>query len=361
VTGSDTRAAGVARAVWSGASGWAALARGALLVPAAGYRLGTALRHAAYGAGLFASRGLPVPSVGVGNLAVGGTGKTPLVRYLAGELARRGCRVGVLLRGYGDDEVAEYREALPAAVVVADADRHRGAARAVAEGADVLVLDDCLQRRDVRPDLMLAVVAAETWEAVRWPLPAGPWREGVQALGRVDAVVVSRKHAAEPAAEDLARALAPRTRQALGLVAELGIAYLAPLTGGAVLPTEVLRGRHVVALCGIGEPQALAAQLAALGASDVALLAHGDHHHYVASDIAEALRLAGRDGVVVTTAKDAVKLRALWPREAPACLVAVLAVRVSADEDRLPRLLDRLSAARRTTNPGAAPPPARTR
>ena len=361
MTASDALAGRLARAIWSGSSGWAALARGALLVPAAGYRLGTAIRNVAYDTGVLSSRVLPAPSVGVGNLAVGGTGKTPLVTYLAGELERRGCRVGVLLRGYGDDEVAEYREALPSAAVVADADRHRGAARALAEGADVLLLDDCLQRRDVRPDLLLAVVAAETWERVRWPLPAGPWRESLSALGRADAVIISRKSATPASAADLAVTVAPRTRRRLGLVADLRLAHLRPLTGGAETPLDALRGRRVVALCGIGEPRAFAAQLAGLGALEVALLAHGDHHHYVPGDVAEALRVAGPDGVVVTTGKDAVKLRALWPRGAPACRVAGLAVRISSDEDRLARLLDQLSEARRTNNSRAARPPARTR
>jgi tetraacyldisaccharide 4'-kinase len=361
VTASDALAGRLARAIWSSPGGWAALARGALLVPAAGYRLGTGIRNAAYDSGVLSSRALPAPSLGVGNLAVGGTGKTPLVRHVASELERRGCRVGVLLRGYGGDEVAEYQERLPSAVVVADADRHRGAARALAAGADVLVLDDCLQRRDVRPDVLLAVVAAETWEPVRWPLPAGPWREGLHALGRADAVVVSRKSSAASSAADLAGVLALRTRQSLGLVAELRLAHLRALAGGAEVSLDSLRGRRVVAVCGIGEPRAFAAQLAALGTSEVALLAHGDHHHYVPRDVDEALRIAGPDGVMVTTGKDAVKLRALWPRGAAACQVAGLAVRISGDEDRLTRLLDQLAAARRTDDPVAARPPARTR
>jgi tetraacyldisaccharide 4'-kinase len=351
VTAADGLAGRLARVVWSGSRWWAALARGGLLVPAAGYRLGTALRNAAFDTGILASRALPAPSVGVGNLAVGGTGKTPLVRYLTGELERRGCRVGVLLRGYGGDEVAEYADGSPSAVVVADADRHRGAGRALAEGADVLVLDDCLQRRDVRPDLMLAVVAAETWSAVRWPLPAGPWREGIHALGRADAVIVSRKSAPPASASDLAATLGRRTRMSLGLVAELRLDYLRPLEGGAAADPGSLRGRRVVALCGIGEPRALAAQLAALGASEVALLVHGDHHHYIPRDVDEALRVAGSDGVLVTTGKDAVKLRALWPHGAAGCLVAGLAVRISGDADRLARLLDRLSVGRAPSTP----------
>jgi tetraacyldisaccharide 4'-kinase len=174
-------------------------------------------------------------------------------------------------------------------------------------------------------------------------------------------VIVTRKSAAPAPAADLAATLAPRTRQALGLVADFRLAHLRGLTDGAETPPDALRGRRVVAVCGIGAPRAFAAQLAALGALEVALLAHGDHHHYVPKDVAEALRLAGSDGVVVTTGKDAVKLRALWPRGAPACQVAGLAVRISGADDRLARLLEKLSAARLPNNPVAASPPARTR
>ena len=87
---------------------------------------------------------------------------------------------------------------------MADADRAAGAERALARGAEVLVLDDAYQRLDVRRDLNIAVVSAETTRAVRWPLPAGPWREGLGALDRADAVIVTRKRATSEAAQALA-------------------------------------------------------------------------------------------------------------------------------------------------------------
>lgn len=341
----------VARAIWCAPGPAAALARGALLLPAVLYRAAILARNAAYDARWLSIRRLPVPSVGVGNLAVGGAGKTPVARFLADALAGRGRRVGILLRGYGDDEVREYRAALPDAVVVADADRHRGAAEAVRQGADVLVLDDCLQRRDVEPDLMLALVAAESWGGVRWPLPAGPWREGVAALRRADAVIVTCKSAPVDRGEALAASLASLTRRRMGLVAELTPAHLLPLGGGEPrLVREVVEGRKVVALCGIGAPDPFAAQLRALGAAQVDLVAFGDHHAFTPSDVSAARGRAGADGFVVTTEKDAVKLRGLWPPGPPPCWVAVLDVSIRRGDDTLARLLDELSGARRTTN-----------
>ncbi len=345
-----------ARAVWSGRGAGAALARGALLLPGALFRCGTVLRNAAYDLGFLPVRPLPAPSLGVGNLTVGGTGKTPLCRWLAMELGRRGCRVGILLRGYGGDEAEEYREAVPRAVVVARPDRLKGAAEAVRRGADVLVLDDCLQRRDVRPDVLLAVVAAESFGGPRWPLPAGPWREGLGALRRADAVVVTRKSAPEAEAAAWARSLAARTRGGEGLVAALVPAHLVPLAGGPPAGMEALRGRTVVALCGIGAPEAFAAQLAAWAPARVALLAHGDHHRYTAADVAAARAAAGPDGLVVTTGKDAVKLRRLWPAGAPECRVAVLAVRPDDPDGLLARALDGLARPRRNPQTAAVPP-----
>jgi len=341
-----------ARRLWRGDAALARAARALLLIPAALYRAGVLLRNAAYDVGLLRSRPLPAPAVGIGNIAVGGTGKTPLASYVAGELARRGRRPGILLRGYrGGDEAAEHAARLPGAVVVADADRHRGAARALRDGADALVLDDCLQRRDVRPDLLLAVVAAETAGERRWPLPAGPWREGLGALGRCDAVVVTYKVAPAEEAAATARRLAARTRLGVGVAAGLKLARFLPLRGGAPLAAGALAGRTVAAVCGIGAPEAFGAQLEALGAR-VRLLDFGDHHAYAASDVAAAALAAGPDGLVVTTAKDAVKLGPLLGAAAPPAFVAELEVRVTYGEDDLARLLDR--AARPQPNPVTA-------
>jgi len=350
--------AALAQAVWRSPALWARAARGALLLPALGYRAGSGLRNAAYDLGLLRAHRLPAPALGIGNIAVGGVGKTPVAAYLAAELARRGARPGILLRGYrGGDEAEEHRARVPAAVVVADADRRRGAAQAVAAGATVLVLDDCLQRRDVRPDALLAVLAAETDGERMWPLPAGPWREGLGALGRCDGVVVTYKAAGAAAAAAAARRLATRTREGLAVAAGLAIGRLVPLAGGTPLAGGWLFGRDVVAVCGIGDPRPFRLQLERLGAR-VRLASFGDHHAFTRADVDAVLALARADATVVTTAKDAYRLRPLWPATAPPCLVAELDVQISDGEEPLARLLDRLgSVAQLRTNPAAAVAP----
>lgn len=340
----------LAHRVWRSASPLARGLRALLLVPAAAYRGVVALRNLAYDAGVLRSWRLPRASLGVGNIAVGGVGKTPVAAFLAGELARRGAKPGILLRGYrGGDEAEEHRARTPVAVVVADPDRRRGAERAVAGGAEVLVLDDCLQHREVRPDALLVVLAAETAGDPMWPLPAGPWREGLRALGRGDGVVVTYKTAAAELAAATARRLAPLTRAGIGVAAGLHIARLVPLRDGTPLAAGWLDGREVVALCGIGEPAPFRSQLERLGAR-VRLQAYGDHHAFRPAEVDAALAAAGATGTVVTTAKDAVKLRSLWPAAAPACLVAELAVRVTYGEADLSRLLDRIGRAAHQLN-----------
>jgi tetraacyldisaccharide 4'-kinase len=352
-------AALAARWVWRG-SGFAALVRVGLLPAAAVYRAAVLARNAAYDAGLLVSRSLPLPSIGVGNLAVGGTGKTPLSAWLAGELAARGAHPAIVLRGYGGDEPAEHA-ARPDAIVEANADRQVAARRAAARGADSLVLDDCLQRRDVRPEAMIAVIAAETWVGPRWPLPAGPWREGTGALARADLVLVTARTAADDSVAALGAILAPRARQGAWAGARLAPGVLTPLGGGQAEPLTTLRGRAVVAVSGIGEPDLFAAQLREAGA-DVRPMAFGDHHPYTSGDVKAIIDAVGTGGTIVTTAKDAVKLRGLWPSNGPRCLVAELRVRITGGAEHLGRLLDRVATAARhhRTSAAAAPPETRS-
>ncbi|HEY6093135.1 MAG TPA: tetraacyldisaccharide 4'-kinase, partial [Gemmatimonadales bacterium] len=182
---------------WSGAAP-ARAARGVLLPLAFAYRTVMSARAGAYARGWLRRRPLPLPSVAIGNLAVGGAGKTPLAAWTAAFFARRGARPGILLRGYRGDEQAVHQRLVPEAIVVANADRLKGAETARAQGAKVLVLDDAYQRLDVGRDVNVAVISTESSPPrhVAWPLPAGPWREDWGALERADVIVVTRRRAA---------------------------------------------------------------------------------------------------------------------------------------------------------------------
>ena len=183
----------VTRWLWAQRSPGARLLRLILIPPAYLYQFLSAARAKAYAMRLLPSEIPTVPTIAVGNLTVGGSGKTPIATWIAQYYASRGVRPGIVLRGYGHDEGDVHRLRTPDAVVVENPDRLAAAREAVARGAKVLVLDDAYQRLDVGRDLNIAVVSAESSRAVRWTLPAGPWREGWNALRRADLVIITRK------------------------------------------------------------------------------------------------------------------------------------------------------------------------
>ena len=160
----------------------------------------TGLRNLCYDLGVLRAIPLGLPTVSVGNLSVGGTGKTPVSAWVAAELIRLGARPAILLRGYGADEQLVHERLNPSVPVIADADRVAGAARARAVGATVLVLDDAFQHRRAARDVDLVLVATEQSGAHRL-LPAGPLREGRASLRRASVLVLTRKSASLAEAE----------------------------------------------------------------------------------------------------------------------------------------------------------------
>jgi tetraacyldisaccharide 4'-kinase len=297
-------------------------------------------RGLAYRRGWFATHELPMPSVAIGNLSVGGSGKTPLAGWVASHYVSTGYRPGILLRGVGGDEALVHREAVPEAIVVANPDRVAGAAVAVAAGAQVLVLDDAFQRLDVARDLNICLVSAETSRAVPWRLPAGPWREGFDALARADALVVTRKRADAGTAQQLADLLSRRVAGPVAIV-RLDLAVLEGLTSGTTLAVSELSGKRVVAASAIADPAAFVTQVKRTGAQ-VQVATWKDHHQFRDEDVAWLAHAARRADHVVITAKDAVKLRGRWPASVPEPLVARLAVTFEAGESELRAALDRV-------------------
>ncbi|HXW97194.1 MAG TPA: tetraacyldisaccharide 4'-kinase, partial [Gemmatimonadales bacterium] len=215
-----------------------------------------------------------------------------------------------------------HARALPGAHIVADPDRVAGAERALARGATVLVLDDAYQRLDVRRDLNILVVSAETTRAVRWPLPAGPWREPLGQAQRADLIVVTRRRASSEAAEALALDLRARVGKPVA-IAHLGLARLEGMLSATPVAPADLAGRRVVAASAIGDPEGFVTQTKATGAA-VQVATWKDHHEYRQEDIAWLAHAARRADHLVITEKDAVKLRDRWPSDAPEPLVAVL-------------------------------------
>jgi tetraacyldisaccharide 4'-kinase len=315
-----------------------------------------ALKNLLHDTGVLRAKQLALPAVSVGNLSVGGTGKTPVSAWVAAELARRGAKPAIVLRGYGDDEVLVHRALNPGVPVIVDADRVRGAAAAKLQGATIVVLDDAFQHRRAARDADIVLVAAEQGAAHRL-LPAGPLREGRGALRRASVLVVTRKSASREAAEAVGAAWtgfsgAPARAQialAAGALRQAatgdGPALLsAGAAAGEARDVTALNGAKVLAISGIGAPDAFAAQLSAAGAQ-VTPVTYGDHHAYSPNDARVLAARAEREGMPVCTLKDAVKLAPHWPRQGPTLWYLSQAVFVERGGEVLEALLDRLAAA----------------
>ena len=330
---------------------WAADALGARMLAPLGWAFGaaTALRNAAYDAGLLRARSLCMPAVSVGNLSVGGTGKTPVSAMIAQWFVAQGLRPAILMRGYGDDEPLVHGRLTPSAIVIADPDRRRGAEVASARGARVAVLDDGFQHRQAGRDVDLVLVAAEHEGSTRL-LPAGPYREGPGALRRADGIIVTRKSASAQAAGAVLDRHRTHAPDAAAVVVSLTLGSLVRVAGtGEVteLPLGDLKGSAVLAISAIGAPRAFEAQLAARGAI-VRSAAHPDHHAFTATE-AERLAARARAGeLVVCTLKDAVKLESLWPRQGVPLWYLSQAVTVERGAEALDALLERLVTAARS-------------
>ena len=252
----------------------------------------------------------PVPVICVGNLTVGGAGKTPTVLALAEHLKHAGLEIACLSRGYGGresgpllvnpdkhsaadvgDEPLLLAQVAPTWIA---RDRRDGARMAIAEGADIVLLDDGLQNPSLRKHLSLVVVDGGYGFGNGRVLPAGPLREPVErGLARAAAVVLIGEDTCGVAA-----ALPP------GL----------PLLRARLEPDENalrLRGRSVIAFAGIGRPAKFFQTLREIGADVLAVTEFPDHHPYAEPEIMRLVESAQhRRATLVTTAKDFVRLPA---------------------------------------------------
>jgi tetraacyldisaccharide 4'-kinase len=286
-------------------------AASALLIPAElAYRAAVAARCWMYDRSILTSAEAPIPALGVGNLTVGGTGKTPVTAWLAETLAARGRVPAIVMRGYGGDEIEVHRLLNPEVSVHALADRVEGVRRAQQGGADVVVLDDAFQHRALRADAYVVLVAAEEWSASPRLLPRGPWREPPAALKRATLIVTTRKVATRKEAQRVIGRLSEICPSAETAEAHIGLAGLARYDGasGRLSEPAPAAGFHcALAVAGVARPGTVFAQLEAAGTTADERWGFSDHHRYSGDEIA---RISGRaqSGPLVATLKDAVKL-----------------------------------------------------
>src|SRR5687767_7495582 len=315
--------------IWRGDDAVSRTARIALTPFEAAYRAAIAARGWMYDHSLLRVRTSPIPVVSVGNLSVGGTGKTPFAAWLAAELARRGLEPAVVLRGYGGDEALVHARLNPEIPVVIEPRRAEGIRRAAAIGATVAVLDDAFQHRAAGRIADVVLIAAEQWRGSPRLLPAGPWREPLGALQRASIAVITRKTAENRTTDGLVATIRDAAPQLPLAVVRFALTDLRRVAGGAgaagaasaeviadaagaaaavTLPLAEIAGRPVVAIAGIADSEAFFRQLAEAGAR-VEPHSFPDHHRYTTTEITELLRgERGDETRFVCTLKDAVKL-----------------------------------------------------
>jgi tetraacyldisaccharide 4'-kinase len=287
-----------------------------------------ALRNALYDRHVLRAHPGPVPVISVGNVSVGGTGKTPFSAFIVRELTSAGHTPAVVMRGYGNDELHLHARMNAGVLVITGADRVAGIRKAAAAGADVVVLDDAFQHRRAARNLDVVLVSAEGWHDDLRLLPAGPLREPLRSLGRADLIVVTRKIATNERAVAVAQAIGAAHASAKVAIAALEPDALILARGGDSAAVGELRGARVLAVAGVGDPNSFFAQLRQLGA-DVTALRFRDHHDYTDRDARRIVAEARGHKYVVTTEKDAVKLTNLWPANATELWYLSQAVRLT--------------------------------
>jgi tetraacyldisaccharide 4'-kinase len=275
-----------------------------------------------YGRGIFRKRKLPGIVIGVGNLTVGGTGKTPMVLAIAERLAQEGKHAAILTRGYRgaadssasgvpqSDEVALLRERLAGKVQLGvGADRYKSGMVLAKHGTDWFVLDDGFQHLKLSRDADVVLVDATDPFGGGMVLPAGRLREPLSALRRADIVVITRSvQAPSPAIEAIVRrnTSCPIFYATTRLDSVLRVPRL-----DVALPEQDWRKARFLAFCGIGNPAAFFEDLRNWGFQVVQQRNFLDHHVYTAREAAQLEQAASDCGAdaLLCTEKDIWNLR----------------------------------------------------
>ncbi|HTY53933.1 MAG TPA: tetraacyldisaccharide 4'-kinase [Candidatus Binataceae bacterium] len=296
--------------------------------------------------------------ISVGNLTVGGNGKTPFTLYLARALASRGLRVGIVSRGYGGSKgggeaqlVSDMREprmgpaeAGDEAVMMAKffdgpiaiAAKRRDAIRLLENhgSLDAVVLDDGFQQLGLVPEVNLVVVNLERGLGNGWVLPAGPMREHLRAVGRADAIILLSADANAHSAITPAQMEVFRRRMIFnGRIRPRTLVHHDQGTWREV-PLDTLAARRVLAVSGIADARSFYEMLRQAEAELTGVLEYPDHYSYTLADWQRIARSAENADMVVTTEKDLVKLER-FPFVRDFLYALRLEVRMDEDQDRL--------------------------
>ena len=291
------------------------------------------LRNYGYDHSILTVKKASAPVISVGNLTLGGTGKTPLVAWLAHWFAQHNKKPAIISRGYKaktgqlSDEAAELKILLPTVPHYANKQRIIVAREAVAKGSDVLLLDDGFQHRQISRDLNLITIDATDPFGCNRIFPRGLLREPLWGLKRADALVLTRT---DQVSIKTRNEIQEQCFQFVGshdkpwIETEHRPSNLR-LVDGTTQPLKTLQDKRILSLSAIGNPAAFHRTLTTLGHEPVATLTFPDHHTYTTDDIhriSEETESVGAE-IIVTTLKDLVKLPLASVRNRPLCALEI--------------------------------------
>lgn len=342
----------------------AALLRLVLGFAAGGYSIAVRARNFLYSAGWLKAHRADAAVISVGNITVGGTGKTPLVIWLCKEIISDSrfqipnCQCAILTRGYKatknsklktqnySDEPAILAESCPGVKVIVNPDRVAGAAEAVSKfGANTLIMDDGFQHRRLARDIDIVTIDATQPFGYGKMLPAGLLREPVASLKRTDAVVITRcDQIAETELSEIERKLQtinPNMIIARSIHAPTSVKSM----DNKEISLEHLKDKKIFAFCGIGNPGAFLNTIKTIGSELAGSKVYNDHHHYTDSCLANIYEQAKhlKADLILTTQKDWTKIISDFESLLPLAYIGI-EIKFLAGEDKLRGLIEKTLA-----------------
>lgn len=295
------------------------------------YFAATAFRNWRYDSTSSLSTRVSVPVISVGNLTVGGTGKTPLVLWLSQRLREEGLRVAIISRGYGaessrNDEAMELEQRLPDVPHIQHADRVAGAKIATDElESQIIVLDDAFQHRKIARDLDIVLIDALCPFGYGHLLPRGLLRESLRGVRRAQAIILSRSDLVAASERSSIRSIVSGYNPSLVWAEASHSPSRLVNASGQATDLATIQNARVAVFCGIGNPAGFLRTVEDRGAEICAFRAFPDHHAYSAADVADLRAWAKRSGAtfVICTQKDLVKLQIDVLGEAPLWAIQV--------------------------------------
>lgn len=310
----------------------AILLRSGLAIASVGYCAAVRIRNWSYDRRQGKVHSASVPVVSIGNLTVGGTGKTPMVKWVARYFREEGVRVALVSRGYGaeqgakNDEALELEYSLPDVPHLQNPDRVEAATTAIEEfESQLILLDDGFQHRRLGRDLDIVLLDATCPFGYDWLLPRGTLREPISGLSRAQVACLTRSDRIEPQQrQKIQRRVAQIAPTAVWCEAVHQPSSLLRSDGSESSVDEV-QGRRVAGFCAIGNPAAFRATIDSLGGELVGWHELPDHHSYTADDLCrlEELVQSYQPDIVLCTHKDLVKTQCESIADVPLFAVVV--------------------------------------